>query len=222
MPGRFERAADLSVGRFGVAMYRGPPIDDNDILTRLPVEYRRLLETINGYVAYSGGLHVRGACTSPAWHSLGAAWCGDDAIHRLFPAVAPEDLPFGQDALGDQFVWRDGFVWKLDAETGDLKPLMMTLPEFDAAARADPDKFLALGPLREFQAQGGNLEPGQLLSVIPPFVFKESAASVSYRAVPVLDRLKFLSQLACELRDVPDGGTVVFTLASEAQRPTNG
>ncbi len=203
-------------------MYRGPPIDDNDILTKLPDEYRRLLETINGYVAYSGGFHVRGACTSPAWHSLRAAWCGDDAIHQLFPAVAPEDLPFGQDALGDQFVWRDGFVWKLDAEVGDLKPLMMTLPEFDAAVRTDPDEFLALGPLREFQGQGGDLEPGQLLSVIPPFVFKESADSVSYRAVPVLDRLRFLSQLAGQLRDVPDGGTVVFTPASEERRPTNG
>jgi len=206
-------------------VYRGSPIDDDEILVRLPVEYRRLLETVNGYVAYRGGLHVRGACTSPAWHSLRAAWCGADAIHRLFPAVAAEDVPFGEDALGDQFICRDGFVWKLDAEIGQLKPLMMTLPEFDAAVRADPDEFLALGPLREFQDQGGDLEPGQLLSVIPPFVFKESAAGVSYRAVPVLDRLRFLSQLACELRDVPDGGTVVFTRSGEPGepgRPTSG
>lgn len=174
----------------------------------MPAEYRRLLETVNGYVAYHGGLHVRGACSFPAWHSLRSAWCGDDAIHQLFPAVAPEDLPFGQDALGDQFVWREGYVWKLDAEIGELKPLRMSLPEFDAAVRTDPDEFLALGPLREFQTQGGNLEPGQLLSVIPPFVFKESATGVTYRAVTVLDRLKFLSHLARELRDVPDGATV--------------
>lgn len=203
-------------------MYRGPPIDDDELLTRLPAEYRRLLEIVNGYVAYHGGLHVRGACRSPAWHSLRSAWDGVDAIHRLFPSVAAEDLPFAQDALGDQFLWRDGGVWKLDAEIGELKPLKMTLPEFDAAVRADPDEFLGLGPLREFQAQGGNLEPGQLLSVIPPFVFKESAARVTYRAVPVLDRLKFLSHLAGELRDVPDGATVRLQTSECGERPTNG
>lgn len=202
-------------------MFRGPPIDDIELLSRLPAEYQRLLETVNGYVAYHGGLHLRGACTSPTWHSLRAAWSGVDAIHQLFPAVSAEDIPFGEDALGDQFVYRDGYVWKLDAEIGELKPLKMTLPEFDAAVRADPDEFLALGPLRDFQAQGGSLEPGQLLSVIPPFVLKESAAGVSYRAVPVLDRLRFLSHIARELRDVPDGGTIVFTRASDAGRPTN-
>lgn len=203
-------------------MYRGPPIDDNDLLARLPAEYRRLLETVNGYVAYQGGLHVRGACGAPAWHSLRSAWCGVDAIHRLFPAVAAEDLPFGQDGLVDQFVLRDGYVWKLDAEIGELKPLKLTLPEFDAAVRADADEFLALGPLREFQAQGGNLEPGQLLSVMPPFVFKESAAGVTYRAVPVLDRLKFLSHLGGELRDVHDGATVHLDTSECDERPTDG
>jgi hypothetical protein len=202
-------------------MFRGPPIDDIEVLDWLPAEYRRLLETINGYVAYRGGLHVRGACFSPMWHSLRAAWSGNDAIHKLFPVVEAKDIPFGEDALGDQFIWRDGFVWKLDAEIGELKPLTLTLPEFDAAVRADPDQFLALGPLREFQNQGGDLEPGQLLSVFPPFVFKESATGVSYRAVPVMDRLKFLSQLASELRDVIDGTTILFTRSGVAERPTN-
>lgn len=189
-------------------MYRGPEIDDSEILEHIPLEYRRLLETVNGYVAYHGGLHVRGACTAPIWHSLRAAWHGPDAVHRLFPVVTPEDVPFGQDALGDQFVVRDGSVWKLNAEFGELAPLNMTLPEFDAAIRSDPAHVLLLGPLHQFLAQGGTLEPGQLLSVMPPFVFQESAGSVSYRAVPMRDRIQFLSELARQLRDVPDGATV--------------
>src|SRR5689334_14204820 len=116
-------------------MFRGPPIDDHELLMRLPASLRQLLETNNGYVAYHGGFHVRGACSSPVWHSLRTAWFGIEAIHRLFPAVAEQDVPFGQGALGDQFVLRDGFVWKLDAEIGELNPLTMTLPEFDAAVR---------------------------------------------------------------------------------------
>jgi hypothetical protein len=55
-------------------VYIGPPIDDPDILDRLPAAYRDFLARTNGYVAYGGGLHVRGACHAPGWHSLRAAW----------------------------------------------------------------------------------------------------------------------------------------------------
>src|SRR5437763_1751021 len=57
-------------------MYVGPPVDDPAILDRLPGEYRALLARANGYVAYHGGLHLRGACFAPEWHSLRAAWDG--------------------------------------------------------------------------------------------------------------------------------------------------
>lgn len=189
-------------------MFRGPAIDDSEMLEHLPIEYRRLLEQVNGYVAYHGGLHVRGACLEPAWHSLRAAWFGDAAIHRQFPEVLSDDIPFAEDALGDQFVLRHESVWKLSAESGEVTALNLALTEFDAAVRADPDEFLSLGPLHEFRAQGGTLEPGQLLSVMPPFVFSESATGVSLRAVPTRDRLGFLSQLARQLRQLPDGAVL--------------
>jgi hypothetical protein len=189
-------------------MYRGPEVDDPEILGKLPEEYQELLHTVNGYVAYYGGLHVRGACQLPEWHSLRAAWLGPDAVHRLFPEVKPDDIPFAEDALADQFVIRSGIVWKLSAETGEVVSLGLDLAEFDAAVRADPDEFLQLGPLHQFRAEGGRLEPGELLSVSPPFVFKESADGVSLKAVPALERRRLLSALARQLRDVPDGTAV--------------
>ncbi|HYP98675.1 MAG TPA: hypothetical protein VER96_08375 [Polyangiaceae bacterium] len=162
-------------------MYIGQKIDDLEILAHLPAEYRRLLETANGYVAYHGGLHIRGACLLPEWHSLRSAWFGEEAIHRLFAQVLPEDIPFAEDCLGDQFILRDNLVWKLRAESGDLVALELTLAEFDAAARSDPNDFLELGPLHQFRSEGGSLLPGQLLSVYPPFLFAESGAGVHLR-----------------------------------------
>lgn len=191
-------------------MYLGPEIDDFEILERLPAEYRGLLETTNGYVAFHGGLHVRGACFEPSWHSLRAAWLGDGAIHRYFPDVLAEDVPFAEDALGDQFLLRGATVWKLSGETGEVASLNMNLVEFDANVRADPDEFLELAPLERFRAEGGVLEPGQLLSVIPPFVFGESADGVSFRAIPTAERLSFLAKLAREIRNLPDGARVEF------------
>ena len=189
-------------------MYVGQTIDDLEIFARLPDEYQRLLETANGYVAYHGGLHVRGACLGPDWHSLRYAWAGGDAIHELFARVLPTDIPFGEDCLGDQFVLRDGQVWKLSAESGDLVSLAVTLAEFDRAVRGDPDDFLELGPLHQFRSEGGSLEPGELLSAVPPFVFKESAAGVHLKAVPNIERRRFLSELARQLEGLPDGASV--------------
>jgi hypothetical protein len=191
-------------------MYTGPTVDDFEILERIPRAYGDLLKVANGYVAYRGGLHVRGACLLPEWHSLRAAWFGEDAIHRLFPEVSPEDVPFAEDALGDQFVIRRDVVWKLSAETGAITSTNLRLHEFDEAVRADPDQFLELGPLNQFHSEGGGLEPGQLLSVYPPFVFKESAKGVSLKAVSTLERRRYLSDLARQLRDVPDGASVRF------------
>jgi len=191
-------------------MYVGPAIDDFEILRLLPSGYRDLLETANGYVAYHGGLHVRGACVLPEWHSLRAAWVGEDAIHRLFSEVSADDIPFAEDALGDQFVIREDLVWRLSSESGDIVSLGLTLAEFDAAVRADPDEFLQLGPLHQFRSEGGHLEPGQLLAAYPPFVFKESAGGVRLSAIPAHELRRYLSHLARSIRDVPAGGRVRF------------
>jgi len=191
-------------------MYLGPEIDDVEILERLPRSYRELLETVNGYVAYHGGLHVRGACLAPDWHSLREAWLGEEAIHRLFDEVSPDDIPFAEDACGDQFLVRRDVVWRLSAESGEIESMALSLSEFDAAAQADPDHFLQLGPLHQFRSEGGQLEPGQLLSVYPPFVFKESADGVSLRAISGLQRRRYLADLARQLRGAPDGTTVRY------------
>ena len=189
-------------------MYQGPEIDDFEILERLPAEYRALLELTNGYVAFHGGLHVRGACIEPAWHSLRAAWLGERAIHKYFPDVLVDDIPFAEDALGDQFLLRDKMVYKLSGETGEVTSMDMTLVQFDANVHADPEEFLELAPLQRFRSEGGALEPGELLSVMPPFVFSESADGVSFRAIPAAQRLSFLSKLARQIRNLPDGTQV--------------
>ena len=189
-------------------MYLGPPIDDFEILRRLPAELAQFLHRANGYVAFHGGLHVRGACRAPEWHSLRAAWDGSHALARLFPTLDATDVPFAEDALGHQFILRGSVVHRLDAEIGEVESLNVDLAGFDAAVRADPVGYLCLQPLERFRAEGGTLEPGQLLNVYPPYVFKESADSVSLRAIPALERLEFLAHLAAAIKGLPGGTNV--------------
>ena len=186
----------------------GAEIIDTDILNRLPEAHRRLLKNENGFILFGGGLHVRGAVLSPEWHSLRKVWFGDLALHRLFPAITETDVPFAQDCLGDQFVLREDTVHKLDAETGTLRNFGMDLEVFLSCARENPVEFLSLQPLQQFQLEGGELRPGQLLSVYPPFIFEESAQSVSLKAISMFDRIGFLAELASQVEGLANGTKV--------------
>ena len=190
--------------------FTGPAIDDADTFARLPKGLANLLQQSNGFVQFHGGLHVRGACLAPAWHSLRDAWLGDDAFQHLYPDVSPNDIPFAEDCMGDQFLLRDGMVWRLYGETGELEPLEATFKEFFDNVQEDPGEHLGLHPLLQFQREGGNLQPGQLLSAVPPFCLEQSEDGVSLSAVPSLDRRRFLADLARQMREAPDGAKVKF------------
>ena len=143
---------------------------------------------------------MRGACREPAWHSLREAWLGDNAFHRHYPELGEDDIPFAEDAVGDQWILRGDQVLRLAAETGDVEPLGLDLDGFFAAVEANPVDTLGLHPLLQFHQEDGRLEPGQLISVYPPFCTKESADGVSLRAVPADECHAFLWSLAEQLR----------------------
>ena len=191
--------------------YVGPPINDTDILSRLPTDLAGRLRQTNGFIWFGGGLHVRGACQEPTWHSIRAAWDGDAAFHSLYPAIRPTDIPFAEDCMGDQFLIRGGTVWKLAAETGDVEDLGLTLADFFAGAEADPIEALGMHPLIQFQEDGGTMRADQLLSAMPPFCVK-SEKGYDLRAISSLDRRRFLAQLAAQIRDLPDGATIEFEI----------
>lgn len=191
-------------------IYRGPHLDDQETFARLPPDYQTLLAQMNGFIKFGGGLHVRGVCLEPAWHSLREVWTGEHALHRLFPQLQTDDVPFGQDALGDQYVLRNEVVHHLRAETGALASLQCGLFDFLAAAEADPVEYLTLAPLLKFQEQGKRLEPGQLLSAYPPFCTKESAQGVHLAAIPMLERISFLAHFAAQIVDLPDGQKIMI------------
>ena len=190
--------------------FTGPPLTDGDLLDRLPANLAGLLRQINGFIQFHGGLHVRGACHEPDWHSLWDAWDGEAAFWRLYPEVNQADVPFAEDCLGDQFLLRDGVVHQLAAETGEVESMGVGLREFFEAVAVDPVEFLALQPLLQHQEDGGQLEPGQLLAASPPFFTKEAADGVSLAPISAGERRRFLADIAAQLRDVPDGGEIVF------------
>ena len=193
-----------------LASYLGPPIDDAALLDRLPVGLSEMLRRENGFIRFDGGLHVRGACREPTWHSLRAAWEGPLSFAALYPDVDPGDVPFAEDVFGDQFLLRGDSVLQLTAGLGELEDLGVSLADFFARAEADPVEFLALHPLLRFMSEGGQVSPGMLLAVYPPFWTKESAQGVDLRAVPNEELRSMQADIARQVRDLPEGTAIRF------------
>jgi hypothetical protein len=193
--------------------YQGPPIDDHSILEKLPANLRGFLEQVNGFIQFAGGLHIRGACQAPDWHSLAEIWSGSLALSRLYPTIADSDIPFGQDALGDQFILREGVVHRLMSETGEITSLDCDFFGFLQSAQNDPLEYLGLHPLIQFQNEGGELKPSQLLSAYPPFCTTQAASGVSLKAISAVERVKFLADFAAQISNFADGTNITIKVS---------
>ncbi|WP_144007159.1 hypothetical protein [Pelomonas sp. KK5] len=167
-----------------------------------------MLRQLNGFILLNGALHVRGLCSQPEWHSLSSSFTGALALHTLYDALLESDIPFAQDCVADQFILRDGCVYKLEAETGVLSSLSLSLAEFFVAVEADPTGFLGMQPLLQHQRDGGSLQPGQVLHVYPPFCTHEAAQGVSLKAVPIDEAMSFLSNFARQVSGLASGEQV--------------
>lgn len=204
-------------------VFEGPPHNDEErgdpkLLGELPVELSRLLKERNGFIAFSGGLHVRGVCNEPSWHSLREAWKGEGALHVRYPEVKPTDIPFAQDCVGDQYLLRDGEVVQLFAEMGEVEHLDMNLAEFFQAAKDDPADMLCTDPLELFLESNPRLAPGHLLQVYPPFCC--DADERTLRDMPAEDLLDYHTELSHRLSELPEGAELDYGAIPHSDRPT--
>ena len=196
--------------------YQGGAISDLETFARLPEYLKGVLSSLNGFIQFGGGLHVRGAVKSPKWHSIGEVWGGELALSKLYASVLESDVPFAQDCVGDQFLLRDGEVWRLSGECGDIENLELDLVSFLEAAMAAPIDFLGMQPLIRLQHEGTSLEAGQLIHAYPPFCTNEAANGVSLRAIPALELIGFHADFARQLP--PDGEQVRVRIVSETKQ----
>jgi hypothetical protein len=204
-------------------IFSGPPLSDEPILSRLPAELATALRERNGCVAWQGVVHVRGACREPGWHSLRAASEGPDGFPNLYPELEPGDIAFAEEALGDQFILRDGRVLRLNSETGEVTATASTddtdngrddtddrsgIEQWFRALLADPATILGYEPTQALEAVGGKLDPGQLISVYPPFAISAESVAREFKPVAALTRRGWLAGLAAKMRGLPDGTEV--------------
>lgn len=173
-------------------IYMNQECDNPDLLHSLPAEMKAFYKEVNGLVAYNGGFQVRQIGTGPTWNSLETFWTGEKALHKIYPKLNEDDIPFAQDCMGDQYIFRGGSVWQLLTETGDLDDLELEFDEFIDEVIEDPVEFLALYPLLDFMDAGNELAPGELLVPSLPFTV-ETEEEYTFSAAPINERLEWLA-----------------------------
>lgn len=184
--------------------WRGAAIDDEETLGAVPVALFEVLREVNGFIIGNGVLHVRGASTVPEWHSLREAWQGENRFAKLYEGLEAEDIPFAQDSFGDQFLLRDGAVWRLFAETGEVEEMAVDLNEFWERVTEDAEGYL--------NVPAADLAPGQLLLAYPPYCVGDTERQVGLTKLPAAEVIRFHATLAAQLKDVPEGAKIKFNI----------
>ena len=179
--------------------------DDLALISELPNDLRELIQESGGFILHDGAIHFRGCVLEPDWNSLREAWRGTNALHLLYPDVYTTDIPFAQDQLGDQYLLRDGSVLRLEAETGEVALFANNLQAFTSGIGNSISEYLNVG-------LGYKLEPGFLLHASPPFCMAESGVKTSLRPIPIAELIRFHAEVAKQIRDVPDGWKVAFSI----------
>lgn len=175
--------------------YIGAPVSDSATFKLLPFEMQAFMLQNNGLIAYFGGIHFRGCCQEPAWHSIKEAWQGEQAFWRIYKKVRQSDLPFAQDAVGNQFLLRHNQVWFLDTETGAMQNLNVDFSRFVEAVQRFPGEALDLRAVGTFMQAGAALAPGELLAVYPPQCIQTNGEELNLTRMPVATRLDSLANL---------------------------
>ncbi len=175
--------------------YRHSIIEDWTTFKATPARFQDFLKQTNGIIAFKGGLHIRGCCHEPAWHSIDHYISGQVAFWKIYPDVLDIDIPFAQDCMGDQFLFRGEKVYKLSLETGILSFFDYDFYGFLEAIDNNPIEFLGMYPLVQHEMDGKELLPGQLLQAYPPLCLNIPGSVISLEAVPAEEQIVFLENL---------------------------
>lgn len=183
--------------------YLGDKIDDFDLFENLPDYLKDFYSVTNGFVAFNGGLHIRGCVLSPKWHSLREYWIGDTNLKELFGSIERDDIPFAQDCFGDQYVIRDNRIWRLSAETDEIENLEISFNDFLGAVETKPLEFLNIEKI-----EPNTLGPGQIFNVVPPFCVESS--EYSFKPLQIEEQIRYLSDFSKQIKIIPDGRDIIL------------
>ena len=172
-------------------------------------ELAELLVLRNGFYAFESALLVRplNFTDSP----LGIVQWNDESLWRhAFETNFSGVLFFAEDIFGVQFCINGNEISSFDPETGEFQPVANTLRGWASWVVEDYRVRTGWPLAHEWQLRYGAIEPGQRLLPKKPFVLGGEFAIENLYKLNEVEGVLFRASIAVQLRDCPDGSTVVL------------
>lgn len=201
-------------------LFRAPAFDEKSLPAgfTLGKGHKQLLQRRNGGYFYGGALHIFGACSEPASHSL-KAWNDPDVWRGTFGEATGDLTFFAENAFGDQFgLAPDGKVFQFLAEPADYEEVADDFDTWLLIAVEAPDELLSRPTVAAWVAKHGHLPHGSQLQAYPPFMFTESDSEVQLEAVEAVENMQWHAAIAEQIASIPEGSRMKIEFTDEGMQ----
>jgi hypothetical protein len=207
MSGRLSKLVSIAGPILGSVIETSPDLGQG----RLGEELAALLTKVNGFYAFESALHVFPA--GRAEHTMGLRRWNDDHLWRSgYEDLAEGYLFFAEDVFGCQFAIKNETVFSFDPETGESVAIAETLEGWAAALLEDYEVNTGYPLAHDWQLRNGVLLDGLRLVPKRPFVLGGEFSVENLYALDSVKGMRLRAELAVQLRDLPEGATVNFTV----------
>jgi hypothetical protein len=171
-----------------------------------------VLNKRNGFFAFEGALRFFPSRSVPISYGL-LEWNDQELWRFEYDGLADRCFFFAEDMFGGQFCVSDGKIHTFDPETGQRSELANSLEEWAAAVLADYEVLTGYKLAHDWQAKYGKLAGRERLVPKTPFVTGGEFALSNLAALDAVKGMRARGNLACQIRDLPDGAKIRFVIA---------
>ena len=176
----------------------------------------QLLEMLykrNGFYALESALHV--FPTHSSKDEIGICEWNENTLWRsAYKGFADGCLFFAEDIFGGQFCIKDSKIYIFDPETGLLDYLADDIESWAKLVINDYEVLTGYSLAHKWQKQYGLLPAGKRLLPKVPFVMGGEFVLDNLYLVDAVEGMKFRANIACQIKDLPDGSQVRFNINS--------
>jgi hypothetical protein len=178
---------------------------------RLGSELVSLLTLKNGFYAFESALHVLPSMPAEGEYGL-EEWNTSATWRADYRGLADGCFFFAEDVFGVQFCLLEGIVMTFDPETGDRSVIASSVLEWASKILDERDMLTGYPVAYEWQRQNGAIPRGSRLIPKTPFVLGGEFEIENLFLLESARAMRSRANLALQIKDLPDGTTVVFKI----------
>lgn len=179
-------------------------------LGKLSVAQAELLRKKNGFYGFESALHV--FPTAKSSMICVEDWNASDLWRDSYAELAQGLIFFAEDVFGNQFCISETGIGLWEAETGQMERVAKDFEEWASRLLEDYDFLTGYSLAHEWQELNGILKPGFRLLPKIPFVAAGKYEVANLYACDSIKAMRFRGELACQIKDVPDGSRIELGL----------